>query len=257
MNVIVKNLCFSYKIESRLLYDLSFSLNQGDILSIAGKNGSGKSTLLKCVMGYIKDFTGCVLFDGSDIKTIKPKELSKIVAYVPQLSEVYFDFTVEDFVLMGRNSHLRYLEMPKKEDVEIVAKTAENLGISHLLKSKINEISGGEQQLAYIARALVQEPKILVFDEPTSALDYSNSVKIIELIKRLSKEGYIIIITCHNPDYSFELNSVSLMLFGNGKYIFGKTSDIMTAENLSELYGVRIQVVNLEEHNKKVCIVNE
>jgi len=249
----IDNLSFSYK-NKYVLEDISINLNQGDVLSLLGPNGSGKTTLLNCIIRFLPNYKGNIYVNGDDTKKITQRKLALIIAYVPQISAVTFDFTVREFVVMGRCPHVGIFEQPKGVDYEIVDEKLTILGIYNLLNQGIDELSGGERQLVYIARALVQEPKIILLDEPTSALDYGNSIKILKMIKKLSLSGYTIVLTCHNPEYPFLLGGKTAAIFENKKFMYGNTVDILKSELLSELYGISISIKYLEDFDKYICI---
>jgi len=257
MNVLqIDNLSFSYKNKS-VLNDISLNLNQGDVLSLLGPNGSGKTTLLNCIIRFLSDYKGTIYINGYDTKKMTPRELASIIAYVPQIGAVSFDFSVKEFIVMGRCPYIGIFEQPKKIDYEIVDEKMSILGIYDLWDQGIDELSGGERQLVYIARALVQEPKIILLDEPTSALDYGNSIKILKMIKKLSVSGYTIVLTCHNPEYPFLLGGKTAAIFENKNFIYGDTVDILKSELLSELYRISITIKYLEDYNKYICICED
>lgn len=250
----VENLTFSYDKTQELLKDVSFDIGAGSILTVLGQNGAGKTTLLNCILGNINKYGGEIYLNDKNIKQYSNKEIASNVAYVPQLSDISFDYTVEEFVLMGCNPGMGYFSQPNKDCYQTVEDKLLQLGISHLKDRHLQNISGGEKQLVYIARALAQNPKVIVMDEPTSALDYGNSRKILDLLLTLKQSGYAIILTCHNPEYPFILNDKTIAIYKNGGYLFGNTTEILTQETLTKLYGVAIQPLYLDEFNKWICI---
>lgn len=250
----VNNLSFTYKKGRKLLENIDFSIVPGDILTILGPNGAGKTTLLNCMLNNNIRYQGDIHLFGRNLKTFSSKEYSANVAYVPQLSRLNFEYSVEDFVLMGINPQKKYFEQPNSRDYSVVKESLETLGIQHLAEQLMSEISGGERQLAYIARALTQRPKIIIMDEPTSALDYSNQYKVIQILKSLNKEGFTVILTSHNPDYAFMLGGYAGMIYRDHSFQFGTVDQLMIDENLSNLYGTEIKVTTLTEYNTKVCV---
>ena len=196
----VSNLSFTYSKEKKVLENVSFSIKQGEILTILGPNGAGKTTLLNCLLANNKRYRGKICLLGRDLREYKTKEFASYVAYVPQLARLNFEYTVEDFVLMGINPSKAFFEQPNIDDYNRVYQSLSLLGIRNLSTQMMSEISGGERQLAYIARALTQQPRIIIMDEPTSALDYSNQYRIIRILKKLNKDGYTVILTSHNPE---------------------------------------------------------
>ncbi|MBC7130112.1 ABC transporter ATP-binding protein, partial [Candidatus Bathyarchaeota archaeon] len=187
MKLVVHGVSFSYK-SIHALKDVKFELNQEEILSLVGPNGSGKSTLLKCIDGILKPHCGAVYVDGKKTATMNAKEISQTMGYVPQnLSNgsSVFPLTVFDVVLAGRKPYIGWSISEK--DVEIVAEILKLLGIEELATRHFNELSGGEQQKVVIARALAQQPQILLLDEPTSNLDIKHQLEVLDLIRNLSR----------------------------------------------------------------------
>ena len=253
----IQNLTYRYDKAKELLENVSLKIPENSIVTILGKNGTGKTTFLNCLLGFIHDYSGDIAFFGKKQKQFSRKELAQVVGLVPQLSQVSFDFTVEEFVLMGCNPTMNYFSVPGRAGNEAVEAALKALNITHLRDRFVNSLSGGERQLVYIARTLAQKPKIIVLDEPTSALDFGNSIKITDLILRLQKEGYTIILTCHNPDYPFVFRSHTVALLPNNKILFGESEKILTDEVLTQLYGVEIKRVFLVEQNQYVCVHTE
>lgn len=250
----VSDLSFAYRKGRKILKNVNFTVHQGDVLTILGPNGSGKTTLLNCLLTNNTKYQGIIELFGRNLTTYPTKEYAANVAYVPQLARLNFEYTVEEFVLMGVNPHKSFFEQPHSQDYEIVRKSLELLGISHLSSQLMGEISGGERQLAYIARALTQQPKIIIMDEPTSALDYSNQYKVIQILKQLNREGFTVILTSHNPEYAFMLGGYVGMIYRNELFQFGPVDDLMTDNNLSRLYDTDIRVKDLPEYHTQVCV---
>lgn len=250
----VNNISFTFQKGRHVLNHVSFSLKCGDIMTILGPNGAGKTTLLNCLLNNYTTYSGTINLFNRDIKSYSPKEYAANIAYVPQLAQLSFDYSVEEFVLMGVNPHKSFFEQPGPEDYQLVRQSLEALEIAHLGKRQMGEVSGGERQLAYIARALTQQPKILIMDEPTSALDYSNQYKVIKILKKLNREGYTVILTSHNPEYAFMLGGYVGMLYRNNAFCYGPVHDLMTDESLTALYETKIKVKYLPDCASYVCI---
>lgn len=253
----VKHLSFSYKTKNTILKDITFTVPQGDVLTILGPNGSGKTTLLNCILRNLSGYAGEIQVLGQPLQKYSTKEYAAVVAYVPQLSQLNFDYTVEEFTLMGCNPHKSFLEQPTEDDYSLVAQSLKQLGIYELKDSLMGEISGGERQLVYIARAITQQPRLIIMDEPTSALDYSNQYKVIQMLKSLNRNGYSIILTSHNPEYAYMLGGHVAMLYKGEKFLHGKVRELMTEENLTEMYGTGIKVRYLPEFDTNICIRTE
>ena len=250
----ISNLTYQYEQSRQLLNNVNIKIPEGSIVTILGKNGAGKTTLLNCILGFIETYTGTISCYGKKQSEFSRKELAQVVGLVPQLSQVSFDYTVEEFVLMGCNPTMNYFSVPDKAMYDIVEESLNTLGILHLKNRHVNSLSGGERQLVYIARTLAQRPKIIVLDEPTSALDFGNSLKITDLLIRLKDSGFTIVLTCHNPDYPFVFRGYTVAMMPENKVIFGKSEQILTDNVLTQLYGVDIKRVYLPESNQYVCV---
>lgn len=201
----IKNLSFGYKKNKLVLEDLSISFQDGRVIALLGKNGSGKSTLLDCILGVSK-YSGEILVDGKEIDEYSSKELASIISFIPQNLQINIDYSIREFISFGLNPHLSLFESISKEQYDLIEKSAQKSGIAELLDEDINKVSGGERQLAFIARALTQNAKIIIMDEPTSALDFGNQQKLFKIIKEISNEGKTIIFTTHNPNHLINLD---------------------------------------------------
>ena len=250
----INNLTYQYDQSRKLLDSVNIKIPEGSIVTILGKNGAGKTTLLNCILGFIENYTGTISFYSKKQSAFSRKELAKVVGLVPQLSQDSFDYTVEEFVLMGCNPMMNYFAVPDKTMYETVNDSLYTLGILHLKERHVNSLSGGERQLVYIARTLAQRPKIIVLDEPTSALDFGNSLKITDLLSKLRDDGFTIILTCHNPDYPFIFRGYTVAMLPNHRVIFGESEKILTDEILTELYGVDVKRVFIPETKQYVCV---
>ena len=253
----INHLAYRYDKSKELLEDVCLQIPEHSVVTILGKNGTGKTTFLNCLLGFINDYSGDIVFFGKKQKDFSRKELAQVVGLVPQLSQISFDFTVEEFVLMGCNPTMSYFSVPGQADNNAVCTALEILNISHLRNRFVNSLSGGERQLVYIARTLAQRPNIIVLDEPTSALDFGNIIKITDLISRLREDGYTIILTCHDPDFPFLFHSHTVAMLPNHSLLFGESDLILTDDVLSNIYDVPIKRVFLPEANKYVCVKND
>jgi len=252
----ISNLSFQYEKERKLLHNISLKIPENTITTILGKNGVGKTTLLNCLLRFTEEYDGIISYYGKEQTQYSRKELAQIVGLVPQLNQIEFDYTVEEFVLMGCSPSMQYFSLPGKEMYDLVDKSLTTLDICSLKHRTVNSLSGGEKQLVYIARVLAQRPKIIILDEPTSALDFGNSLKIIKLLKQLRDDGYTIILTCHNPDYPFMFQGYTIAMMPDGRTCFGESEKILTDTTLTQLYDVEIKRIYLEEHKRYICIDN-
>ena len=252
-----ENLNFSYSDARQILNRVSLTLEKGQLLTILGPNGVGKSTLLGCIAGLLQPQSGTVLLDGKNIATLSRKAIAKQIAYVPQKNNVPFDYQVREFVVMGRTAHLGLLSTPTSEDYALADEAMEKLAISDLSARPINELSGGEQQKACIARALVQQPALVILDEPTAALDYGNQIKVLKLIRELLHLGFAVIQTTHNPDHCLMLGGQVGILDKDGTLEVGACSKIMTEQRLTQVYGTELHLIHIDKINRQTCLPGE
>ena len=253
MSIEVRNLNFSYG-DRQVLYDISFSVGKGEFLSILGPNGVGKSTLFRCVLGLLSGYTGQVLVDGTDARRFSVREAAKHIAYIPQSSHPIFNYSVFDIVLMGRTSGLSTFRSPGQADKERCLWALEKVGIPHLAQRCFHRLSGGEQQLVLIARALVQNAPILMLDEPTANLDFGNQLLVLEQARSLAREGYTVIQTTHHPEQSYMFSDRILAIQKGRVLKEGKPADVLTEEIMKTLYGVDVNIVSLYDDKARICI---
>ncbi len=253
MSIEVSDLCFSYG-ENRVLDQVNFTAQDNQLLSILGPNGVGKTTLFRCILGLLNGYKGQILLNGINIKGLGIEEMAKLIAYIPQFHYPSFNFSVFDMVLMGTSVQISAISSPGIKQKKLVDAALKRLGIYHLKNRGYTKISGGERQLVLLARALVQEAKILVMDEPTSNLDFGNQVRVLTEIKSLAKEGYTVIQSTHNPDQTF-LFSDRVMAMKDGKVLaWGTPGEIFTADLIYDLYGVEVEMESLYHDQARVCI---
>lgn len=243
----IKDASFGYS-QKTVLRNISFNVGAGELLCLLGPNGVGKTTLFKSILGFIAIKGGEIILDGQNIKKWSKSRLAKAVGYVPQAHTTPFPYTVLDVVLMGRIAHLGPFSSPSRDDVKIAEESLERLGVSFLKDMTYTEISGGERQMALIARALTQKPQILILDEPTSNLDYGNQVRVLLQIKKLSEEGIGVIMTSHFPNHAFLCSSKVALLNKNGVKI-GTADDIITETNMRDTYGINVRITRLADNH--------
>ena len=228
---------------TKVLESVSFRVEDGDFVGIIGPNGSGKTTLLKCVSGILKPKVGTVLIDDFNLELLGRCELAKRMAVVPQESYVGFNFKVLDVVLMGRNPYLEGFRSESEHDFKVAYEAMRLTGILHLADRPITEVSGGEKQRVIIARALAQEPEILLLDEPTLHLDLNHQIEIMSLLKELCrKKGLTILAVFHDFNLASKYCD-SLILLSRGKIVsLGSCEEVLTSENIEKVFGVRVAV---------------
>jgi len=225
--------------------DVSFSLGAGEVMCVLGPNGGGKTTLFRTVLGLLASHGGKILLDGKPIESLSRTEIARLIGYVPQGHTGYFAYTVRDFVLMGRTAHVGIFASPSKKDIEVADRALASLGMAHLAARPITEVSGGERQLALVARALAQEPRLLVLDEPTASLDFGNQVRVLERIAALAHTGIAILFSSHDPDHAFLCAQRALLLSEGRALEIGAPRDVIRPDTLQRLYGVTVQVLPL------------
>ena len=245
MNLSVQNLSFSYG-ERQVLSDISFTLEKGEFLSVLGPNGVGKSTLFKCILGLLNGYSGKITSGGEELSSMSKRELSRRIAYIPQINRPAFGYTVLDMVLMGTTRQLSPFAQPHRAQVMQALAALERVGAAYLAERDFTHLSGGEQQLVLIARAIAQQAAILVMDEPTSALDYGNQLRVLNLVRELSKEGYAVLLSTHNPQHALTFASRILALSCGRVAALGAPQDVLTRDIVSSLYGVDVTFADTE-----------
>jgi len=249
----VKGLSFSYGGNAPVLKDASFDLKEGEILTVLGRNGAGKSTLFSCMLGLLQGYEGEILLKGRDLKTLKEKEIAASCSFVPQNHMLSFGFSVIDYVILGCAHSIGLFSHPGEKEKEAAIKALKTLGIEDFASRPCTELSGGEMQQVTIARAIAAGPEAILFDEPTAHLDFSNQSKVLKVIKDLSKKGYTIAVTTHDPNHAILLGG-NVLLFGkDGKIEKGTAEEMVTMEKLSSIYGSDIQIKYSEEFGRKIC----
>lgn len=238
----IKSLSFSYS-DNEILKNLSFSVPEGEFFIVIGPNGSGKTTLMKIIAGILKPKKGDLQILNRPLKDYTRKELAKTIALVPQIAVLDFPFTVTELVLMGRSPHLNMLGFEQEKDLEIAGNAMALTDIEHLAHRPLDQLSGGECQRVFIARAICQEPKIILLDEPTASLDLAHKVKVMDLMEKLKKEiGFTVIIVSHDINLA-AMYSDRLLLLKAGEIVgLGKPGSVLTFQSLEEVYNCKLLV---------------
>jgi iron complex transport system ATP-binding protein len=240
MSLNVRNLVCGYGGKS-VTGSIDLEVEPGEVLCVLGPNGAGKSTFFKTIQGFLKPIAGEVEYNGKAIQAWDRKSLAQQIAYVPQVQSQPFPFRVKEVVVMGRAAHLGKFSAPSKYDYIKCEYIMEKLGIIGLKEKIYTKISGGERQLVLIARALAQEPQLLLMDEATSNLDFRNKVGVLQEIINMSSENIGIIMITHFPEHAF-LCADKVALFRRDKSVaFGGINEIMTEQILTDAYGVNVK----------------
>lgn len=243
---------FSYNTNDNIFEDINFTIDKGDIFCILGANGTGKTTLLKCLNGLIKINSGKVLYNGEDIYSFSHSQMAKNIGYIPQIHNSTFSFTIMDVVLMGRAPHIDTFSSPSKKDIKIAEESLKALNIYHMKDKPYTEISGGEQQLVFIARVLTQKPSVLLLDEPTSHLDFGNQIRTLNIIEKLANNGLSVIMSSHFPDHAFISANKVAILKGKEFIDIGTPEEVITPKNMELAYGINVDIVDIG--NRTACI---
>lgn len=220
--------------------DVTLAVEPGEALALLGPNGGGKTTLLKTMIGLLARHGGEVLLDGIPLDRVPVSERARRIGYVPQAHAGAFAFTVEEVVLMGRTAHQGLFARPSPHDRNVAGQMLDRLGIARLRAKAYTEISGGERQLTLIARALAQEPAIIVLDEPTASLDFGNQGRVMRQIRALADQGLAVLFTTHDPNQAHRCAD-RVALLGEGRLLaIGSPHEVLTPQALEGLYGAPV-----------------
>ncbi len=252
----VENLSFAYKPGKTILENISFSIRSGCITSVLGPNGSGKTTLLKLLLGLNQPTSGTIRIFDRNITDMSFSERARRLAYVPQQHKAVFSYKVADIAAMGRLPHSGIFCQITAADEKIARENLEKMGILHLAECSYTEISGGEQQLVLIARALSQGADILILDEPVAGLDYGNQLLLLKHLRNLAGSGITCIKTTHYPEHALWTSDDSIFLKNGRIAACGNSNQIIDSEMLQSIYGTRINVIetNTGAHKMRTCV---
>jgi iron complex transport system ATP-binding protein len=235
--------------------DISFSVKAGEVLCVLGRNGEGKSTLFKTILGLLAPRAGAVRVDGELTAGWTPRRRALKFGYVPQSGGGVFPFTVSELVLMGRTAHRGPFDAPSAADRAVAQDAIATVGIEHLARREWQRISGGERQLALIARALAQEPRILVLDEPTASLDFGNQLRVLDVIRSLAEtQGLTVLLSTHHPEQAFACADRVAVLASGELLRIGSPAEVVTADTLRVCYSVEVAVLPVAESRYRVCV---
>lgn len=226
---------------------LDVSVGQSEVLALLGPNGGGKTTLLKTLLGLLPPLSGEVRLDGRPLNALSLRERARLVAYVPQVHAGTFAFTVGEVVLMGRSAHGGLLSAPSARDREAAAEAIARMGIGHLAARPYTLISGGERQLALIARALAQEPRVVVLDEPTASLDFGNQGRVMREMGALAASGLAVAFSTHDPNHALRHAGRALLIRDGACLAAGDAADVLTPAHLSALYATGVREIRQGE----------
>ena len=235
-----RNLAIGYG-QTQIASGLDLSMIAGGVTCLLGPNGVGKTTLFKTLLGLIPPLSGTVEIDGSDLSGLDRQTIARQIAYVPQAQIAEFPYTVIDLVVMGRTTHLGTFGSPRSADYDAAMGALDKLGIASLAERDSTRISGGQRQLALVARALAQQTRIVVMDEPTASLDLGNRILVLDTIRGLADSGLAVVLSTHEPEHAFVVAD-RVAILGRDRFTTGPIEAVMTSQELSQLYGVALNV---------------
>lgn len=242
---------------TEIVHGASFTADAGEFVCVVGANGCGKTTMLKTVMGLLPAVGGSVRIGGEDALRMGERERAKRFAYIPQAHTPPFPFIVADVVLLGRTPYVSGIARVTRRDRTIAYKALELLGITEFAKRPYTQLSGGQQQLVLIARALVQQSDILIMDEPTASLDFGNQQLVLSRMRTLARIGKAVVMVTHDPDHAL-LCATRVVMMEEGRTIGdGLPEECITTESLRRLYGAQAEVVDAtlsSGERERVCV---
>lgn len=251
MQLTIENLHFGVK-EKEILTNINLDMTSGKLISIIGPNGAGKSTLLKCLASVMKPSKGHISIDGQSITKMTALERAKYIGYVPQHFQLNFPISVMDLVLLGRKPYIKWNITAK--DIEIAEDVLHYLKLEQIANRYVDELSGGERQLAYIARALVQEPAIFMLDEPISALDIKHQMQVLTIARQLANKGHMVIVVLHDLELASRFSDELILIHDGHVYQHGTPQEVITTKNLAAVYGVEVEIEN-SQYGQKITVI--
>ncbi len=241
----LENISFSYG-GKKIIDNLTLEIPQGEICAVIGPNGSGKTTLLHLLLGWLKPDSGRIFTGGRPLSVLSHAERGRSISLLPQTENPGFDYTVQEYVLLGRAPYLQPLQQPGRTDYRAVKTALERVSGRHLEKQKIPTLSGGEARIMLMARSLAQEPDILLLDEPSNHLDPSRRRQMLDIIKTFKDENRTVIFTTHSPESAADIADSLIMMPEKGNIEFGSLHELFTEEKLSELYGITVRIHRID-----------
>lgn len=242
MSIKIENLSFSYG-RREVLKNITCTVEGESLTALLGPNGVGKSTLFKCILGLCDGYKGKIFIDGMDAARLSTREKAKVIAYIPQSNHTVFNFSVFDMVMMGTAHQVSAISSPSQKEIAQTQAAIAKVGIEHLADRSFHNLSGGEQQLVLIARALAQQTKILLMDEPTSALDYGNQIRILQQIRKLRADGYTILMSSHNPQHALTYSDRIIAVSEGTIAADGITETELTPKLIKRLYNIDAEFI--------------
>lgn len=243
----VNNLSVSYgKGLPNIICDMNFELEKGCILNILGQNAVGKTTLIRTLMRELPNYSGSISIDGQNISSYSILDYAKMIGVVSTSYTSFQNLLVADYLVTGFINQMAPFSKPNSEYVQRAYDILSSFGKRNLFNKQINQLSSGEKQIVMVARVLLQNPKIIIFDEPTANLDVKNQIIVLNQIKKLSRKGYTILVTTHNPGHAYSMGGKTLMM-GKSKYCFGDTREIISEKTLSDYYNLTVTMQSVAD----------
>jgi len=240
-----------------VVHGIDFAMDRGTFVCIIGSNACGKTTALKAILGLLTPFAGAVKVNGYDSLKLTERQRARCFAYIPQAHTPPFPFSVADVVLLGRTPYINRLSQVSDNDRMIAWRSLVQLKIEHLAARTYTHLSGGQQQLILVARALAQQANLIVMDEPTASLDFGNQQTVLSSIRSLVDEGYSVLMVTHDPSHALQYAD-RVLVMSKGKIIMdGTPFEVITTESMRAIYGTDIEVVEVsttEGRRARVCI---
>lgn len=252
----VRDLCCGYG-DKQIINKANFSIDSGDFACIIGANGCGKTTMLKTILGLLPAINGSAYIDGQDICKLEPIERARLLAYIPQAHTPPFPYSVSDVVLMGRTPHIGNFSHISREDKQIVWDALCLLGIDKYAQSAYTQLSGGQQQLCLIARAVAQDAKVIIMDEPTANLDFGNQQMVLQRMRALSDSGATLLMVTHDPHHALYCSNKVIVVKDGEIKKTGTPDVIITKDTLEDIYHTPIDVQSVmtcDNELRRVCI---
>jgi iron complex transport system ATP-binding protein len=250
MSVELHGASFAYLPGMHVFQDLDLRILPGEVFCILGPNGCGKTTLLRCLSGLLKLSKGKALVDGKPLGSFDRRGIARRIGFIPQSHDAAFPYSVHDIVLMGRTPHLSPLAVPSVEDEALAREAIQRMGLEGKSRTSYATLSGGERQLALLARALCQASGVLLMDEPAAHLDLKNQENVLRLMSTLAKEGLSMVFTSHDPGHAFRAAHRVALMHPGGRLTVGRPIDVLTKETLSDAYGVTVEPLVLEREGR-------
>ena len=245
MSIRIEDLSFNYRNFGLHVRDIRFE--SARMTAIVGPNGSGKTTLLKCISAILPIGRGSLSIDGRDVASLREDERARLIAYVPQEHTSAFNYTVRDFVLLGRAAYVGFFSTPSASDVRIAGEALEYVRLSRYAERPVFQLSSGERRLVLIARALAQDTDTLILDEPTSFLDPKHEVELLELARKLAEEKKkTVLVTLHNLDMAVKYSDTMVFMKNGGIVAHGNPDEILTEALLEEVYEIKMNIIRCD-----------